>query len=149
MKKQLLISLLLVFAAFGLKAQSVADLDAKNGFGNDVFGKSISAYPGMVCISKQKSEYQLYTRPTDDLSYGGGKLKGIVYGFYNGQLREVILTIDGANNAAPVLKALTAAYGPGTPGHKPNSTLWQGQKVKMECVTDSPFGSFVFVGQTK
>lgn len=144
-----MVTLLLVFAAFKLKAQSVAELDAKNGFGNDVFGTSIIAYPGMVCISKQKSEYQLYTRPTDELSYGGGKLKGIVYGFYNGQLREVILTIDGASHAAPVLKALTAAYGPGTPGNKPNSTLWQGQKVKMECVTDSPFGSFVFVGQAR
>ncbi|AYA38151.1 hypothetical protein D3Y59_14550 [Hymenobacter oligotrophus] len=139
----------MVMAALGLKAQSVADLDAKNGFGNDVFGTDLSALPGMVCTSKQKSEYQLYARPADELAWGGGKLQSIKYGFYNNKLREVILTIDGASNAALVLQALTALYGPGTPGHKPNSTVWQGQKVKMECVTDSPFGSFVFIGQTK
>ncbi|GAB3841424.1 hypothetical protein [Hymenobacter jeollabukensis] len=138
MKKQVLLTLFLMVVALGLKAQSVADLDAQNGFRDVVFGTDLSVHPEMQ-LYLDGYKHQLYTRRGDKQAFPGAELVNITYYYRKGKLDKIDMTISSLERekyAAAVLKALTASYGPGKSEpdefNRSTRTVWRGEKVTME-----------------
>lgn len=110
---------------------TLAALDEKRGFRDAKFGMTVKQFRG---LSKPKREAGLavYTRSTDSLTIGSGKLFLIRYGFKDGRLVAVFLDAYGDENSNAVLNALQAAYGP---GEQENQFIreykWNGEKVIM------------------
>lgn len=128
--------LLLLFAGLlrPARAQSLADLDEKNGFRDVMFGQSIATVKGLVPLSKSPANSREYKRPSDLLKIEGEPLKSITYTFYRGVLSEVVVKYTTEAARTKLLQSLQLAYGYGvdsTLAAGPDGTMWIGKKVGM------------------
>ena len=134
MRNALLLLLLLAGLLRPASAQSLADLDEKNGFRDVTFGQSLAAVKGLIPLSKSPADSREYQRPADVLKIDGEPLKSITYTFYRGVLSEVLVKYTTAAARAKLLQSLHLAYGYGmdstlTAGAA--GTIWLGKSVGM------------------
>lgn len=129
--QRLILALLLGVSIATANAQSITDLDAKNGFRDVVFGNALSSYPDMKLFNGGQA-IKYYKRESDRLFIGEARLSEIKYGFYNGRLVDVTIELADLRSVGPVVKALQASYGPGKEGLMAFSKSWSGRKVQME-----------------
>lgn len=128
--------LLLLFVGLipAARAQSLDDLDEKNGFRDVTFGQALSTVKGLVPLSKSPANSREYKRPADLLKIEGEPLKSITYTFYRGVLSEVVVKYTTAAARAKLLQSLQLAYGYGvdsTLAAGPAGTIWLGKRVGM------------------
>lgn len=131
-------ALSLLFLFIGLlrpaRAQSLDDLDEKNGFRDVTFGQTIATVGGLIPLSKSPANSRKYQRPADVLKIDGEPLKSITYTFYRGLLSAVVVKYTTAAARAKLLQSLQLAYGYGvdsTLAAGPAGTIWLGKNVGM------------------
>jgi hypothetical protein len=106
---------------------SLAYLDARNGFRDLTFGDP--PQQGMRVV-EDHGDTKYYTRPSDDLTIGGAKIKEISYGFYKGRLYSVLIETEGLLNSRALLEVLQQAYGTGSrPNRFMDEYMWDGSRV--------------------
>ncbi|RFP66399.1 hypothetical protein D0N36_03360 [Hymenobacter lapidiphilus] len=125
---------LLLSLAFSVSAQSIAVLDANNGFRTYKLGmhrRSISNLKFIWADETTKS----YTNPTDKLSIGAYELEAIEYRFYKDLLIQIVIKIDGLSNGQGILKALKKAYGFGQEFNLSEGSkmiMWESSKIELQ-----------------
>lgn len=141
MNKLLLAFALLLLIVSSASAQSLDDLDAKNGFRDLKFGQAINTVKGLVPLSKDVSNDKDYRRPTDVLKIAGEPLLGITLTFYRSVLSSVRVKYATPAARIKLMQSLQIAYGYGvdsTLTAGPNGTVWIGKLVSMAIGDDSP-----------
>ena len=108
---------------------SIAALDAKNGFRGAKFGTPLSEFKNLTLL--EDGYWRFFKRTDESMSFGGGQLLQVGYGFYKEELGAVILKAT-ADNCDAVFEGLKASFGPPA---RPDPTLknyvWDGQKVSL------------------
>src|SRR5881628_3314093 len=104
----LLASQLLAEEVHVTEVANIAALDEQNGFRGAKFGTPLMQFKNLRLI---EDGYWKFFRRTDEvLSFGGGDLLEVGYGFYKDELGAVILKAATAN-CDSVFEALRASYG--------------------------------------
>lgn len=138
MKNLLLFCLL--FAGLAANAQSIEDLDAKNGFRDATFGNSITKMKGLVAVATEGSD-KCYRRTSDVLKISNAPLRSIEYCFYKGVLASITVTYTTEETREKLLQSLQIAYGLGldSTDYKPSITgnFWRGKVVSMLLSNDA------------
>lgn len=129
MRKLLLLCLLLApVLGWG---QTTKELDQKNGFRDLKFGAPALGLTGLKVVMRSGGNV-FYSRPADNMNVGAAALENIVYVFYKGQLKSVIITTKGSANGSALLAALRASYGLGEQKNKYlEEYTWAGETVYM------------------
>ncbi|SHK51993.1 hypothetical protein [Hymenobacter psychrotolerans] len=127
-----LLSLLCLLLTLGAHAQSIARLDASNGFRGLQFGSPLTEALRLKLV-QDKGDEKIYERTDEQLSLGGFKAARIHYKFYRGQFAAVTIIVKGAEHARQVRPTFEAAYGPGRP--EGFNYKWQGALVALSCAS--------------
>lgn len=141
-------ALLLVTAA-AVAADGPELLDRQDGFRDARFGARIETFADMQPLGHGAAlGTTFYVRPGDDLRFGGARLDGVSYGFFEGELYFVALFSSGKRNNDAVLAALRESYGPGheLEGDAPE-VVWAGDRVVLHFRVD-PATAMGMVGLT-
>jgi hypothetical protein len=148
----MVVLLLLVFHV-GM-AQTVAALDAKNGFRTYKFGMSASRIPNLIKLKQDPYENRYivkYKKRDENLLVGPYRLTGIVYEFYKDKLMCITLATD-FTSANGMLELLQKLYGKptyvmeatGKNGNDTGTRDWSGKKVHLR-VLDYPAGNLAWI----
>jgi hypothetical protein len=117
----------------GSKAQSLDQLDKKNGFRDVQLGTHLKYFKKVVREWQEGDDYN-YRRTTDKLSINDMPLTEIVYGFHKNRLTHIYLTAPGIENSRNLLHFFESIYGPGERVYEEteefdNMIQWTGKKV--------------------
>ena len=132
-----LLLLLLLLAAPGLRAGSVADLDQQNGLPDAQIGTPVTAFKGLQ-LTEDTGRWTSYRRPADRMLFDRFELSSITYNFFKGKLYSIFLDVEGKQNVRGVLAALQNLYGRSQTYQKQPLALtrlsmetreWTGQKI--------------------
>jgi hypothetical protein len=88
----------------------------------------------MTCVGKDSSfgGIDLCTRNGDELKIGGADLESIVYGFWQGRLSDVRISITGFSNYENLRAAMVERFGrPYKPNRYMDDYLWSGKVTTM------------------
>ena len=123
-------------AAFGIlllatgpaAAGTLGAIHPGGGFEDAKLGDPIESFTGLELIGRDpEAGTETYVRRSDVLRIGGAGIDGVTYSFYGGRLYFISLRMTGKANAAAVLAALEAAFGPSSEtGMHPNERIWPG-----------------------
>jgi len=131
-------------------AGDLADLDARDGFRDARFGASVDAFEDLILLSARGARgTTLYSRGSENLSFGGAQLDGVTYGFYAGRLYFVTLLTSGQQNGRAALAELEERFGRGKAAQGDSvEYTWRGQRVLMHYRQDAAtgLGMVAFVG---
>src|SRR5262249_48361492 len=96
----------------GDPADSIAMLDAANGFERAAFGSALSSFEGMTLVEDPSGGWTRYVRSDDALTFGEARLSSLSYSFYDNHLGRVTLEAGGVD-CERVLTELQRRYGEG------------------------------------
>lgn len=126
MKKTL--TLLALISFIGAGAQTLEQLDNKNGFRWMKFGMDESQFKGTK--DGLTDGVQFYHKKNDTLKIGDAEFFSIKYAFYGGKLYSVFILGKGYSNYKSILQTLSQAYGaPSQPNEYITKFYWWGDKV--------------------
>ena len=100
----------LMLAAGTARAGSVADLDRDNGLPDAQLGAPLKSFQGLK-QTEDTGRWLSYTRPADQLRYGGHEVKSITYNFFKEKLYSIFIELEGRRNVKGMLKTLQKQYG--------------------------------------
>ncbi|WP_207190717.1 hypothetical protein [Hymenobacter lapidiphilus] len=121
----------LIALTISVSAQSVADLDTKDGFRTYKFGMARKAIPNLKYGGIHPATKLPYYNKTDEkLSIGPYPLQSISYVFYKDRLHSVYLKVAAsADNCQGVYDTLTRLYGESVNDEARWTHTWEGKKV--------------------
>lgn len=143
--------LLAAHLSFGQAARpgtiSYPALDEKYGFRDVRFETDTTQIKDLKAIER-KGNRTVFVRPTDSNKVGDAKVARITYGFYKGQLADVILTTKGIESSRALLAALEGQYGSGIAvATGSQDKVWNGQRVRMTYVVDAFYNATIKMAQ--
>jgi hypothetical protein len=107
-------------------APAAAFQNEPTGFRGLLWGADFASVAAQMRLTEDDGGMKFYSRAGDPLKIGAADLKEISYGFYKGQLSEVIASSE-RDSDEQLIEAFTAQFGK---GQKPNQfmrdLIWQG-----------------------
>ena len=116
------------------KAHQNPQLDAKNGFQEFIFGTAASQYTDVArsMFDKSTDDDQTYAVTDPKRNVGGIEIHSIHLDFKQGLLQSIWVQVNGRENVAGFIVALTQAYGqPVRSGAFSKTLKWEGDRVRL------------------
>ncbi|PIF62663.1 hypothetical protein [Flavobacterium sp. 11] len=136
--KSLLVGTILLFSIISF-GQNLNDLDAKNGFRNDIFGTPVESFSTLAVLEKSKDGYNVYYKKTDEnFSLGDVEISDVYYSFYKGKLESISFSTKGYANSKGILDILKSNYGSGYQSNKyMEKYYWLGKTIVLSYTENS------------
>jgi len=126
---------LLTVALLGLlptaRAQSLAALDAQEGFFDFRFGARMDTLKGTFIKFDNFQKKERFTLKGQVLDFSGVPLRDVRYVFYDQRLHSIIVRTETAPHSDALLEVLVLFYGPGVQDGMSPRYYWKGQRVWM------------------
>ncbi|QNF35588.1 hypothetical protein HUW51_23830 [Adhaeribacter swui] len=103
---------LFFISGFTASAQTITQLEKKNGFRDARLGASIKTFRNLV-LTEKEGNTKYYRRKTDVMTMKGVKFADITYAFYKDRLSHVFITLNGVENSRKFVALLESLYGEG------------------------------------
>lgn len=112
MRILLAFTLLILGLAGPAAAQTLAQLEKKNGFRDAKLGASVKSFKNLV-LTETEGNTKYYRRTTDVLHMNQIQFADITYAFYNDRLSHIFITTNGVDNSRAFVALLESLYGEG------------------------------------